>query len=635
MKNKKILFLALIPILLISSIPLFAYAVNKQEINQNNQYQYWLSFDSNGGSNCDDTLYVNGDKIQLPTPKKYGYSFGGWYLDNQTFESPFFPGSTIITKNTKLYAKWVVKQVIVYLDTANENEFTPLVYNVGDCFHISSLPKNVLDKKYNGLSFPFLKWVNGTEEEVLEDFILNDTYYEFHSTYGLPVINNFDCEYQTNFDENYGYIDKNHSWIRGETNLPATGIGQSDPLQTVCIDSGELVMSQMRHKNRGYGAKVCLPSEYTSNLKEYTISTTFRITDLLIPNPTEVNAYDVGFGIMVGFDLQTGANVEAVVDAYTKKIRIGAANANYSKSTWDSTTQKFAYSLPSSVNLQEYHTLKVRYSGLFPSSSNNLSATNIYVYFDDIECWNTKDVLLNKNWFYEGQATGDYIGFSASMVEARIKEVNLQTYDEKSTIYNADFSNNYFDTFADGWKYVTNAPGSNVGSFLITDGKLFLNSYFKNQSCLKNQVIYTPVNQLKNCIIQFQFQFIDTYAKDKYFALTFRGNQNNAYNALVFRSGNGQIQLYKHGVNSSLFSDWGNATTLKTISNGFGKNTHDILFIIKDNYLLLYIDGVEMYSNIVASSLLFDCYGAIGLLASSSNVSFDNLKIYNIDKGGV
>ena len=149
----------IIPFLLLGGIltPLvtIAYAVNT---NNNVQKQYKISFESNGGNSLSSIIYINEDEsIKLPTPKKLGYVFGGWYFDNDTFNQPFYVGKSEINKDTTLYAKWVVKTVKVYLDTFNEDEFEPLIYNVGDTFHLSSLPTKVKNKNYNGISFSFKK----------------------------------------------------------------------------------------------------------------------------------------------------------------------------------------------------------------------------------------------------------------------------------------------------------------------------------------------------------------------------------------------------------------------------------------------------------------------------------------------
>lgn len=67
---------------------------------------YYVQFNSNGGSavsNIYDVRY--GTTIELPdNPTKTGYWFRGWYTD-QTLTTKFDP-STLIYRNTTLYAKW-------------------------------------------------------------------------------------------------------------------------------------------------------------------------------------------------------------------------------------------------------------------------------------------------------------------------------------------------------------------------------------------------------------------------------------------------------------------------------------------------------------------------------------------------
>ena len=160
---------------IVTPIVTITHALNT---NENIQKQYKISFESNGGNQVSSIIYVNEDEsIKLPTPKKLGYVFGGWYFDNNSFNEPFYVGKSEINKDTTLFAKWVVKTVKVYLDTFNENEFEPLIYNVGDIFHLSSLPTLVKSKNYNGISFSFKNWVMGNELPAQDDFVLEDTYY--------------------------------------------------------------------------------------------------------------------------------------------------------------------------------------------------------------------------------------------------------------------------------------------------------------------------------------------------------------------------------------------------------------------------------------------------------------------------
>ena len=65
---------------------------------------YVISFDSNGGSACEEVNYAGG-KLSLPTTTKMNYMFDGWYYDaelTQVVDEYNF----IAESNTTLYAKW-------------------------------------------------------------------------------------------------------------------------------------------------------------------------------------------------------------------------------------------------------------------------------------------------------------------------------------------------------------------------------------------------------------------------------------------------------------------------------------------------------------------------------------------------
>lgn len=71
-----------------------------------------INFESNGGDTVEALVYQDGEGFSMPTaPTKDGYTFGGWYIDNETFETPFTANSIFnysLSKNIKLtvYAKW-------------------------------------------------------------------------------------------------------------------------------------------------------------------------------------------------------------------------------------------------------------------------------------------------------------------------------------------------------------------------------------------------------------------------------------------------------------------------------------------------------------------------------------------------
>lgn len=66
-----------------------------------------VTLESNGGSTENAIIVDNGGRVTtLPTPTKSGYTFGGWYTDNSTFNNRFTT-STTVNDDITVYAKWV------------------------------------------------------------------------------------------------------------------------------------------------------------------------------------------------------------------------------------------------------------------------------------------------------------------------------------------------------------------------------------------------------------------------------------------------------------------------------------------------------------------------------------------------
>jgi uncharacterized repeat protein (TIGR02543 family) len=68
---------------------------------------YTVTFNSNGGSAVDAISGISsGTTITLPqNPTKETGVFGGWFLDNETFQNEF-TASTVVTQDITVYAKW-------------------------------------------------------------------------------------------------------------------------------------------------------------------------------------------------------------------------------------------------------------------------------------------------------------------------------------------------------------------------------------------------------------------------------------------------------------------------------------------------------------------------------------------------
>ncbi|MCR4898319.1 MAG: InlB B-repeat-containing protein [Acholeplasmatales bacterium] len=65
---------------------------------------YTVTFNTNGGEKFDSKTVFKGENIGFHFPKKTGYSFDGWYLDEELTEA--FDINSLVTSDLTLYAKW-------------------------------------------------------------------------------------------------------------------------------------------------------------------------------------------------------------------------------------------------------------------------------------------------------------------------------------------------------------------------------------------------------------------------------------------------------------------------------------------------------------------------------------------------
>lgn len=88
---------------------------------------YWLTFESNGGSYVAPAFYANGTTAKSPDePTKSGYTFAGWYTDENLMTAANF-GNIMAT--TTLYAKWrengnTSYTVIHWLENADDDGYS-------------------------------------------------------------------------------------------------------------------------------------------------------------------------------------------------------------------------------------------------------------------------------------------------------------------------------------------------------------------------------------------------------------------------------------------------------------------------------------------------------------------------------
>jgi uncharacterized repeat protein (TIGR02543 family) len=71
---------------------------------------YVISFDTNGGNNVAGISGAYQSAITLPTPTRSGYTFNGWFEDDETFQTPFTE-TRMPARSITLYAKWTASNV--------------------------------------------------------------------------------------------------------------------------------------------------------------------------------------------------------------------------------------------------------------------------------------------------------------------------------------------------------------------------------------------------------------------------------------------------------------------------------------------------------------------------------------------
>ena len=68
---------------------------------------YTVNFNTNGGSEVDTQTVVHGEKVVKPAdPKLNGFTFGGWYTDENCTDGNEYNFTAPVTANFTLYAKW-------------------------------------------------------------------------------------------------------------------------------------------------------------------------------------------------------------------------------------------------------------------------------------------------------------------------------------------------------------------------------------------------------------------------------------------------------------------------------------------------------------------------------------------------
>lgn len=157
-------------------------------------YAKWLksiSFNSNGGSPVNPILEESGNPIDEPTsPVLLGYTFSGWYTDTELLNAYEF--TTMPADNLVLYAKWVINQYTITLDSAGGSLIEPITQDFGSSVTPPSNPTK------NGYTFD--GWYIDTERTQV--YLFSTMPANDMILYAKWVVN----QYTINFEPNEGSV---------------------------------------------------------------------------------------------------------------------------------------------------------------------------------------------------------------------------------------------------------------------------------------------------------------------------------------------------------------------------------------------------------------------------------------------
>ncbi len=93
---------------------------------------FTLSYETGTGSKIESATVQNGAKADKPIdPTLEGYTFGGWYTEEDYTTAWDFSVNTV-TKDTTLYAKWIIKTYTITFVTNGGTEVSAITVNHGD-----------------------------------------------------------------------------------------------------------------------------------------------------------------------------------------------------------------------------------------------------------------------------------------------------------------------------------------------------------------------------------------------------------------------------------------------------------------------------------------------------------------------
>lgn len=92
----------------IATLALSVALISCENIHEEVDKKFTITFNSNGGSEVDAQIVAKGGKVIVPEePTRDGSRFDCWYKDNNIFADAWNFGAEIVTTDISLYARWI------------------------------------------------------------------------------------------------------------------------------------------------------------------------------------------------------------------------------------------------------------------------------------------------------------------------------------------------------------------------------------------------------------------------------------------------------------------------------------------------------------------------------------------------
>lgn len=151
------------------------------------QYSYRIIYNTHGGETIADDIYVVGEDFTPKTPFKEGYTFVGWFFDEE-YLLPF--DILLVNSDVTIHAKYLIKEIMIYLDNAHGLENDYLLKTYGSTLTLEDFPTPTSIMK-GGVECVFLYWQDDVNEIMVDDsysVVIKDRYYAYSAIYAEPLL---------------------------------------------------------------------------------------------------------------------------------------------------------------------------------------------------------------------------------------------------------------------------------------------------------------------------------------------------------------------------------------------------------------------------------------------------------------